>query len=152
MLENTRQCGKMTETLQRAHTTRPLSPTLPKSFLERINYCSLGRLADTINSNCIGTALFITGEIKEERVIYPETAYRDHLRTLARNRKPKVGCLVAWHRGYTAEHMAVIINTEPLLVAHRLGAFGQFLTNVPFEEVDDTNFIKVYYLPTALRK
>jgi hypothetical protein len=108
---------------------------LPIMFLERIDQCR----AVPSSSNCIGTALFITGEIEQDRFTDINTAYKlyldGHLRKLD---APVVGCLVAWILDFNSfistEHMGVItaIKNE-VLVTYRKSRAGILMENRPLD-------------------
>jgi hypothetical protein len=64
---------------------------LSSVFLERIRISK-----DTLGSNCLGTALFISGEVKSDDHINVETAYPLYFKRMLRVNTPVPGCLVAW--------------------------------------------------------
>jgi hypothetical protein len=124
---------------------------LPKKFVERIHECTLGGTDGTTRSNCIGTALFITGETNTDKLIFTYAA-PSYLKELVKIAKPVVGCLVTWECGRSVEHMAVVVKLKPLLIADRFGAHGPFRNNVGFDEIDISAYKQRYYLPKALQR
>ncbi|MCL5419979.1 MAG: hypothetical protein M1354_03850 [Candidatus Marsarchaeota archaeon] len=115
-------------------------------------------------SNCIGTALYIVGEIEEDRHIEPHLA-QEYLMGMETVERPELGCLVAWQEevrpivrydasvlrfyGSDAEkyeeivrdnsftltlHLGVMTYTDPLLVTSRWGFKGKFFIDQPLSE------------------
>ena len=107
-------------------------------------------------SNCIGTALYLVGEIEEDIDIGVHTAYNNYFRHLNVSLNPQIGSLIAWQHQEPRKivHCAVITRLEPLEVAHREGCKGTVETNQPIESVKRTyRHFKgslVYYLPRRL--
>ncbi|MDE1865838.1 MAG: hypothetical protein KGH94_04350 [Candidatus Micrarchaeota archaeon] len=136
--------------------------TLPEPFRERINISS-GRL---FGSNCIGTALYITGERKIDGTVDTFEAHNKYLKSLTEIKNPVVGCLVVWW-GETVllgdktpkinvHHMGVVVSTDPLLVTNREGGDDEARNlvneNESFESLcNQYRRSKVsFYLPKAL--
>ena len=117
-------------------------------------------------SNCLGTALFVTGEIGEDRKTDVNVAYSKYLERLVRLDSPRVGCLLAWTVNLgglkTVEHMGVVTATEPIvLVTYRAGSSGIIMENQPIEAAGGSyhEFCSTYsfcckeeyFLPRALQ-
>lgn len=69
-------------------------------FGERIALCT-----GTLRSNCIGTALYIIGEQKEDSYVHPYLDIQDlYLKELKPTQIPSKDCLIVWglHRLYCA--------------------------------------------------
>lgn len=111
---------------------------------QRIQSCE-----DTRRSNCIGTALYIAGIAKEDKLVSPPesslTAYIKRLRRpmatefkeLRKIDTPQTGALVVWELEFgTAVHAGVFILEEPLQIAHRLAMKGLFEARRDFREVN----------------
>ena len=104
---------------------------------ERIALCT-----DTLRSNCIGTALYLAGEIGNDFFVDTDTVKGRYLNRLRLIDSPAVGCMVAWEDSYKkfipevalsrldlnpkmfeertiVAHMAVVSSLEPFLLAHR---------------------------------
>jgi hypothetical protein len=119
-------------------------------------------------SNCLGTALFIAGELPKEQYVNPDTAHETYLSKLARLNEPVEGCIVAWQgqfvwdpvwgRGicyhlYTA-HVGIVTAVQPEpYVAHRKGLRGKFIANQSLKDMINkqlSGYDTVYYLPSIL--
>jgi hypothetical protein len=101
-------------------------------FLERIVECH-----GTERSNCIGTALYISGEQPNDRLWDIYSVHASYLQHLAKTRRPILGCLAAWEREYAGSkiavaHMGVITSLHPLLITERHETVGAFITDQPF--------------------
>lgn len=127
-------------------------------FLERLQEARQNGL----HCNCIGTALFLTGEKRNDDYIDPSEVYKK-LRGLEQLDEPVEGCLIVWHEPdfdktrWTA-HMGVVTLVDPLLVTHRDGYNGSVIADIPFVVVhakygacQDGRKRKVgYYMPRCV--
>ncbi len=140
---------------------------------ERIEQCN-----GTLRSNCIGTALFVTGEIRTD--VYVDTSiakviYLDKLRTVD---MPIVGCIVTWEynssqfsdnmtsrldaefkrlliKGIHVAHMGIVYSLNPLLVSHRKGYKREFIESQLFMDIDLKDYYDAritYYIPKELER
>ncbi len=114
-----------------AKRSRDTPATLPVMFLRRIEDCK-----GTLRSNCIGTALYITGEMGKDEFVPPDCTHLMWLSDLGRISRPVLGCLAAWERKdddniYVA-HMGVMTSLHPLQITERYEADGEFTENKPF--------------------
>jgi len=115
-------------------------------------------------SNCIGTALFLTGLRGFDEYIYEE--YHDYLLNLLEEvSEPIEGALIAWQTDlkdnirlnyWRTYHLGVVTSVNPLLITNRNGCFGPIRINEPFELVnnyygcDSDNHRVKYFLPPCL--
>lgn len=86
-------------------------------------------------TNCIGTALFITGEIPYEIIVWNDR--KRFFSLLKKAKKSHYGAIMMWH--YPEEkfsHAGVITGLEPLLITYRHGRRGRILIDQPIERVD----------------
>lgn len=116
-------------------------------------------------SNCIGTALFLVGEQPTDDFIYGRGLdgnfplgmdHTDYIESMEEIPEPKTGCLVAWENiGKNIIHLGVIVNQNPILVAHRDGANGPFYKSMPLDKVNETydagNVRIRYFIPPKLK-
>ena len=137
-----------------------------------------GRMAlcnGTFRSNCIGTALYLAGEIGNDFFVDTDTVKGRYLSRLRLIETPVVGCMVAWEESYRkfipevalsrldldpklfeertiVVHMAVVSSLEPFLLAHRDKCRGKFVVGQPFAEVDSGHkrSKSFFYLPRML--
>jgi hypothetical protein len=96
--------------------------------------------------NCIGTALYLSGEKRRDKFVRPQDA-DDFLKHLKRLSDPIEGCLVAWQTFYNDRkgrprmytfHMGVITQTHPvLLITDRVKLGGEVIQNQSFAEVNN---------------
>ena len=107
-------------------------------------------------SNCIGTALYVVGELKEDKYVWNEKEII--LNKLTKINYPKKGFLIAWNRGYIY-HFGIITNENPFSITHRDGVGEFVLLNESLESVDKgyncekDEKVKIEYLiPTKLEK
>jgi hypothetical protein len=84
-------------------------------------------------SNCIGTALYLIGEIEEDNPIDPWLAYPSFLCRLQELKYPCKECIVAWHEFESVAHCAVVTDLKPLLVAQRRTFAGHLDVDIPLE-------------------
>jgi hypothetical protein len=109
----------------------------------------------TEESNCIGTAAFLA-LLREKDSNISEPA--PILRMLRPIPEPIEGAVVSWNYLDQPIHMAVITSADPLRMAHRNGARGQFVYDVEVPEISElylrhrSDIVKVqgvraYYLP-----
>jgi hypothetical protein len=130
----------------------------------RIALCNWSRWLR--ESNCSGTALYITGERPREGYVGSLIA-RAYLSRMVRIDAPIVGCLAAWQGNREWEgpflaisnelriaHLGVITSVDPVLITHRKSLGGKFVVDEPFREVKVHTTLKVFdqvfYLPTGL--
>jgi hypothetical protein len=118
--------------------------------------------------NCIGTALYLSGENRNDSYVSPYDAQK-FLKRLKKLTTPVEGCLVEWRTTRNDEkgrpqtysfHMGVITQVHPfLLITDRVGYRHAILENQNFVEVNsywsehykDTPKPEVnYYLPRNL--
>ncbi len=125
----------------------------------RIGYCRW-----TKRSNCIGTALYIVGEIANDVPVSTVDAYRIYLKPLLLVESPFIGCLVAWHPDlppdgsyseceYTV-HMGIVTGFDGKdgagspLITSRSGRFGYLNENQPLSELRDSYHGEfAFYMP-----
>ena len=105
-------------------------------------------------SNCAGTALYIVGELEKDEYI-SRIHYKNKLESLDLTNSIQIGLLIAWHdKSKTSEHIGVIVNTNPLLIANRRGRHGYFEPHETLKEINETyNRITTkikYYIPSKL--
>lgn len=112
----------------------------------------------TARSNCIGTALFLTGEIRSDR--YVDTDDVNSLKKLRRVDGPVLGGLIAWQhykkRITITYHLGVVTSLDPLLITHRNGGAGAFEINEPFGAVNGgysrMNVLVECFVPKSFEK
>jgi hypothetical protein len=142
----------MQKAVQKQSTPRPrqenLAAALPSEFLRRIEICK--KDFPTL-SNCIGAALFISGEIENDCKIDVAAAYSSYLMRLRKVDSPKVGCLIAWTVNLsgliTVEHIGIVTAVQPeVLVTYRMGSSGIIMENQPIEVAGGSyrQFCKTY--------
>ncbi len=97
------------------YTEKKPLPQFPNKK-ERIEFAKLSKNG----KNCIGTALFISGVLPEERGIDPMEApvFLDELEEL---QKPLEGCLITfWEKDSSFPwHMGIVTATNPMQIVHR---------------------------------
>lgn len=140
----------------RIWNTKPLL-----SFEERLSFARWNG-----KGNCIGTALFLAGMIRQDGIIYSDKAYRQFLVDLPRVNSPELYGLIAWQQAlptskivktpcvWTA-HLGLVTSIDPLLVAHRPGLRNFFEEDAPFERPNTVygsqegkrNFLRYYQTP-----
>jgi len=102
-------------------------------------------------TNCIGTALFLVGELDKDSLVNPGRIKK--LNGLKRLVKPEKGCLIAWElRKRVAMHLGVIVRVRPIRVTHREGSFyhDNKHKNYPVTEKDSkTNLDRDYNMLTV---
>ena len=105
-------------------------------------------------SNCIGTALYLTGEIEED--FYLKHAYNNKIHSLEVSEIPKLGYFLSWEDpDEKMEHVGVITNLNPLSIAHREKYKGNFIQNQEVSELSkfDVSYLrKVFRVPSKLKK
>ena len=135
---------------------------LNKETLQKILLCKETTIQDRVKtgSNCVSTALFITGEIDKDKYVNPRTVYSSVLKKLQKIESPRLGCIVAWTfdlgSSIYVEHMAVVTATVPhTLVTHRKALVGSLVENQPIEVVGlpaKLNYCKEeYFLPKNIK-
>jgi hypothetical protein len=119
----------------------------------------LTRIRDKEQSNCIGTALYLTGEQDEDVYVSAAKAHRKFLRKLRQTGQPITGCLVAWESvelpiTRLVNHMGVVVHTNPILVTQREGCNGQISEYTPIEQINSFGLYQrstvFYYVPRLL--
>lgn len=132
---------------------------LPVEFEKRIASCR-----GTLRSNCRGTALFITGEIKSDRAVDALFAYGRIVRGTPKHPKlrrldtPVPGCIIVWNeREGNFDHMGVVISVNPHpRITHRKELNDAFLEGQSLDEATKAtepwsdHCTIAYYLPRAL--
>lgn len=135
---------------------RGIPTPVPAMFLERIEACK-----KTLRSNCIGTALYITGARSYDDFVSPAETYWMWLSGLGKIERPVLGCIAAWEKKDGNEifvaHMGVVTSLHPLLMAERYETYGEFTENKPFPVIHREYNTPSYgphklsfYLPDAL--
>ena len=140
--------GESPESLLRTES----NATYFKELESRMALCS-----GTRRSNCIGTALYLTCEEKEDVPISGLWAH-DYISYLKQTDKPVKGCLISWELqlkdATLISHMGVVTSTEPLLITHRAGPGSEVVENMSFSEMSwysvDGSYKPVFYLPKML--
>jgi hypothetical protein len=121
---------------------------------------------DSNRSNCIGTALYISGEEDSDDFFGIHWVHEARLKNLLRPEAPVLGCLVGWqgkvfpnsptsiHNPILVNHLGLVTSLEPLLVTHRNGHRGTFIEGQPFCEIDciygNSRASATFYIPRAL--
>ena len=118
-------------------------------------------------ANCIGTALYISGEADREEYVDPTDAHRKRLSLLRKLERPVEGCIVAWQGNWHSDplgrvltedtytnHTGIVVSLSPLLVTHRKGIGTGLTRQQPLEEISKHEEMKDYgtffYLPRML--
>ena len=107
-------------------------------------------------SNCIGTALYLTGEISED-IFLDDGDYEHILERMIELDFPLVGCVVGWRDTQNKDfyHMGVVTNLNPFLIINRRGMNGK-IEKEHFKTVDKDYSIYVkkrnvkYFVPKTL--
>jgi hypothetical protein len=120
-----------------------------------------GLCRGTHRSNCIGTALYITGERSCDRYVDTYKAHPILARLWGPFAKPTPFCLISWEKpnpessdGIEVSHFGIVTSVEPLLVTNRFRVRGTFTEDMPFEEANTASESRsvCYYLPRALAR
>ncbi|MDE1860744.1 MAG: hypothetical protein KGH72_03415 [Candidatus Micrarchaeota archaeon] len=110
----------------------------------------------TMQSNCIGTAMYLVGMQPEDRYVGDDRrrVFEDILKSLQRIDEPRKGCLVSWQREdhdgtVDVIHVAVVTSAQPLLVMHRAGAYEPFYKGIDISVPDGVywDYGRVCYIP-----
>jgi len=124
----------------------------------------LAQIRNIEQSNCIGTALYLTEEQDEDLRVNTFGVYCKHLDKLISLDYPVRGCLVAWQKQMITydepitkvPHLGVITRTNPMLVTNRFSVNGPIRENQPIAQISaDEDYVNCtihYYLPRALEK
>lgn len=113
---------------------------------------------DSIGKDCVGTSLYLTGEVSDET--FPCGKEADKIiNQLKESNFPNLGNLVAWQKenGETY-HLATIVKENPLILAHRFGFNKGFFSKESFEDINNFYSIKEensrvkYLVPSRLQK
>jgi hypothetical protein len=125
-----------------------------KEMEKRLAKCENGT-----DSNCVGTALYIIGQIKEDKYKDTTTVYETYLSYLNVLDKPSKGTIIAWHMSVDGKietkHMGIVVSTEPVIVASRLGNQGIFDPKLSLETLEEhyapiTALQHVFYEPKIM--
>lgn len=131
--------GSSCDLVNKYSTFRLLRSNIPDNIYGiqlRIEQCK-----HTIRSNCIGTALYITGEQLKDKYVDTFTVHELYLAKLQEIQKPVQWCLVAWQHTpsyndgkIAVPHMAVVTSTNPsfMFIANRRERNGKFVKREPF--------------------
>lgn len=119
------------------------------------------------DSNALGTALYIAGEIDQDKHVRRYTS-RETFEKMKEMKEPERGYIVGWFANHLAEgelpfHTGVITNTKPLEVAERKWGELTFSPNKSLGEVEeyltssekDTHLKlleKRFFVPSKLQK
>ncbi len=93
----------------------------------------------SMQSNCMGTAMFLIGEQKEDRYLDICCRQREMLDRMIQLPKPTRASIAVWYKNapeFMIEHMGVIVSVDPILVTHRTGCDDEFIENEPFLDID----------------
>ena len=109
-------------------------------------------------TNCIGTALYLVGEKFKDEHVEDETEII--FNKFVESANPEIGYLVGWiNKRNKIYHAAVIVKTNPLLVANRDGIGVPFYSHEKFNEINSMhtesheNFKEIkYFIPSKLQK
>ncbi len=88
-------------------------------------------------SNCIGTALYLVGEIPND-VCLDEGEYERILDEMTNIDFPLQGSLIGWldKKDKDLYYMGVVTSEVPFLITNRRGINGKVVFNEPFKKVD----------------
>jgi hypothetical protein len=75
-------------------------------------------------TNCIGTALFLSGVNDSDEYFSPPQAKRHFLPRMESLSQPEEGAIISWENDATVNHMGVVVSVNPLKVTHRLGCYS----------------------------
>lgn len=109
-------------------------------------------------SNCVGTALYLVGEIDNDLHIEHPNQY---IKNLKKTDKQLLGCLIDWEDTISGiYHIAVIVKENPLTLSTRNGKNEKFIKNQLFLEVDSIYKETLwrlkeknnFYIPSKLQK
>jgi len=105
------------------------------------------------NSNCAGTALYISGELEEDGIINKNKS-KEILFNLKRDFSPEKGYIVYWGLDGIPFHMGVILDESPLMVVHRNENKG-LLVKDPLDKLNNylfkhTGLSPIYKIPSKL--
>ena len=113
--------------------------TLPEPLAEKIDECKY-----TVRSNCIGTALWITGLQESDVYVSCFDVYKNFLVKLPVIEHPKPGCIIAWQSEKGSEiyvsHMGIITSTDPMRATSRRGIEGIVRTNESVKALNRVSF------------
>ncbi len=97
----------------------------------------------SIETNCLGTAFFISGVSSKDGIVKPKSAYYEVLRFLTPLRKPEEGSIIVLHQVdritefNEAIHAGAITSTNPVRIVHRIGINGNIVENEYLERFRD---------------
>lgn len=115
------------------------------------------------SANCIGTALFLTNLIEEDRLAYDCEVWR-HIDPYDYKTTPtNKYCIAIWFNKNVfhydryertdinrIEHMGVVTNLEPILITNRTNFLGPLIENQPIENIIpnlyDVNYADYTYI------
>ncbi len=89
-------------------------------------------------SNCIGTALYIVGEIGSDEYLSRKEA-KKLISNMKRDIGPKLGYLVLWGSGGVPFHAGIILMENPFYIVYRTKNNG-FLTQSPLDDYSEYLF------------
>ncbi len=90
----------------------------------------LARVENTRNSrsaNCISTALYLSGLLREDFPVIDTWDAAYYLRALSKAEPVRPGCLLAWQSSKEltecteVPHMGIVVSLQPFLITHRKG-------------------------------
>ncbi|MBI3623615.1 hypothetical protein HY212_06075 [Candidatus Pacearchaeota archaeon] len=112
-------------------------------------------------ANCIGTALFLAGEVDIDEHIEPSHS-RPYFEKLTELHSPEVESIITWEestrKGISVGHAGLIVGVNPILITHRPGCYemncnANIVRGADFIEVDkmykDWNSVNKYYRPSS---
>lgn len=117
------------------------------------------RLFDAIENqtptNCIGTALFLTGIVDKDKYLDSDGVKREILPNLKRLEQPEEGAIVTWENDTSVIHMGVVVSINPLLLTHRLGCYrganAMLIERDNFEKVSERIWTFFFYGEIKIR-
>ena len=120
------------------------------SYAKEVN-TRIGERRGTERSNCIGTALYLAGEIRKDKFVSTRDVprrYFEHMQPIA---GPVEHALIAWKSRKNGHifHAGVVTSIDPLLVTNRWNTDGPLFEDQIFAELQDAydNCEVVCYLP-----
>ena len=112
--------------------------------------------------NCIGVALYLTGELR--RATFVETRFEasNLLSKLDRLEGPQLGCLIAWQKKdpdpseEKVLHLGVVTSLDPLLITSRVHCGREFHENDQFGDLNrafenEKDVEVIFYRPRHLK-
>lgn len=139
---------------------REPEPKTKKDFYKLMQDRRKEASLDSSDTNCIGTALYLTGEIKIDEYLDPCKKNTIKLKKLKEIKKPILGCLVALINEFNKNyHLAVVVKEKPLMLSTRNGYESFFTRKESFTDTDrlyskssyNKKCVK-FFLPSKLQK